>query len=77
MGSQSILGGHGGYIVKEAIKEALSHSLKETPGFFHNSTLNVASMTLSHSLRCLLKSSHQCNHNVPSHIFNDFFESLW
>ena len=77
MGSQSILGGHGGYIVKEVIKEPLSHSLKEPPGFFHNSTLNVASMALSHSFRLLSKSSHQCNHNVSSHIPNDFFESLW
>ena len=33
MGSQSILGGHGGYIVKEVIKEPLSHFLKETPGY--------------------------------------------
>ena len=69
MGSQSILGGHGGYIVKEAFKETLSHSLKESPGFFHNFTLNVASMTLSHSLRLLSQSSHQCNHNVPSEFF--------
>ena len=53
MESQSILGGHGGYIVKEAIRAPLSHSLKEPPGFFHNFTLNVASMALSHSLRFL------------------------
>ena len=53
MGSQSILGGHGGYIVREALKEPLSHSLKEIRGFFHNFIHNVASMTLSQSLRIL------------------------
>ena len=77
MGSQSILGGHGGYIVKEAIKAPLSHSLKEPPGFFHNFIHNVVSMSLSHSLRRLSQSSHQCNHNVASYILNDFFENLW
>ena len=46
MGSQSILGGHEGYIVKEVIKAPLSHSL-----------------------RILSQSSHQCNHNVPSGSF--------
>ena len=58
MGSQSVLGGHGGYIVKETIKETLSHFLKEPPGFFHNFIHNVASMSLSHSLRRLSQSSH-------------------
>ena len=58
-------GGTWGYIKKKAIKEALSHSLKEPPGFFPNSTHNVASMALSHSFKPLSRSSHQCNQNVP------------
>ena len=34
-------------------------------------------MCLSHSLWVLSKSTHQFDHNVPSHIPNGFFESLW
>ena len=34
-------------------------------------------MCLSHALWVLSKSTHQFDHNVPSHIPNGFFESLW
>ena len=39
--------------------------------------LKVPTMCLSHSLWVLSKSTHQFDHNVPSHIPNGFFESLW
>ena len=34
-------------------------------------------MCLSHSQRVLSKSTHQLDYNVPNHIPNGFFESLW
>ena len=54
-----------------------SYFLKETLGFFYNFVYNVTTMHLNHSLRCLSKSIQKCNHNVSSHILNEFFESLW
>src|SRR5258706_9392882 len=65
------------YFLKEPIKLPSRYFLNEPPEFFHNFAFNVPTMNLSHSLRVLSKSTHQFDHNVPSHILNGFFESLW
>ena len=53
------------------------NSLKEPTGFFENFIQKVPIMCLSHSVWVLSKSTHQFDHNVPNHIPNGFFESLW
>ena len=66
-----------GIFQKYPPKYPLGNSLKEPSEFFEIFIQKVPIMCLSHSQRVLLKSTHQFDHNVPSHIPNGFFESLW
>ena len=71
------LNGSPEYFLNEPTKLPTGYFLNEPPGFFHNFVSNVPTMDLSHSLRVLSKSTHQCDHNVPNYILNGLFESLW
>ena len=58
------------FFVKEPINIPVSHSLKKPSGFFHKFVQNVPTISLSHSSRVLSKSTHWCDHNIPTEFFS-------
>src|SRR5882762_4817127 len=53
------------------------HFVKEPSGFFHNSLCNVPIKNLSHSFRVLSKSTHWCDHNIPSGVFSNNSQRIY